>query len=194
MPLTECPECSQKLGEQDLTCAHCGWPHGDEVKTEQEESSPEPKTPAEAAGSTDAVAKWSTRNSLLLGLVIGMVIGFLGGRTWPGKGVPAAPMENPGIGDRALAQENAQPRSLKLRELQWKQSSPELCTGVFEVVYAPPSVKGLKFSVMNAQGEVISRDTVSAPQGIKPNTALEMGFETKSCSEIQKWHVQIIDK
>jgi hypothetical protein len=103
-------------------------------------------------------------------------------------------MENPDIDNPALAQRSAQPQSLKLRELQWKQNTPELCTGVFEVVYAPPSVKGLKFSVMNAQGEVISRDTVSSPKGIKPNTALEMGFETKSCSEIQKWHVQIIDK
>jgi hypothetical protein len=186
---TECPDCGHELSEQEISCPSCGWPHEEKKETapkEQQEPGAE-KAPGPApAGGT------SPRNTLLIGLAIGLVLGFFFGRIWPRKETPeaarphtGAPLQNPSP---------ARPDSLKLRELQWRQSSPGFCTGLFEVVSAPPSVRGLRFSVMDAQGKVIGRDKVSAPKGIKPNSVLELGFEAGKCADIQKWHVQIIEK
>lgn len=188
---TDCPDCGHKLDEHEISCASCGWPH-EEAKEKEQQEPQEPGAGGEPGPGPAATGTMSSRNTLLLGLAVGLVLGFIFGRSWPRDETPddaAGAGTGGSVGTRPAP---ARPDSLKLRELQWRQSSPGFCTGLFEVVSAPPSVKGLKFSVMDAQGKVIGRDKVSAPKGIKPNSVLELGFEAGKCADIQKWHVQII--
>jgi hypothetical protein len=161
----ECPECGESLGANDPVCPKCG--HGPETATAQAPP---------AAGSQTA---------LLIGLAIGLAVGLIAGWIWGRASAPAPPRPKPSMASGTA-------KTLRLREREWRQGAGGLCTGVFEVVSAPPSITGLSFSVMDSKGKVIGSDKVSSPRGIKPHTVLELGFETGDCSKINKWTVQVI--
>jgi hypothetical protein len=181
MAATECPECGEKLGEQELICAKCGWPH---------EEAAEVAEPA----ATSAAKPISALHPLLIGLSIGFIVGLVLGWVWGHAGGGPAPAE---AGDHGAVTSPgpsapAPPPTLKLREAGWRAASGGLCMGMFQVVSAPPTITSLKFTAMDKSGASIATDKVSAPGGIKPGSMLELGFETGDCSRIQKWKVEVV--
>lgn len=134
---------------------------------------------------------------LSIGLVVGLVLGVLVGRAMrdatpaPTEQVKPTPPPAPLTQGATTKASPGADDTLRLREREWKQSSADLCTGVFHVVTAPPGLKRLQFSAMDAAGAVIASDGVSSDSGIKPNSVLELGFEVGECSKIAKWKVAI---
>ena len=180
MAATECPECGEKLGAEELVCPKCGWPHED---------------PEAIAVPSASAAPTSSMSPMLVGLGMGLIAGLVIGWIWGHSSAPA-----PGVadGDGVVAPQPgpsrpAPPPTLKLRERGWRAGEQGLCMGMFEVVSAPPSVTGLKFTAMDTTGAAIATDKVSAPpSGIKPGSVLELGFETGECSKIAKWKVEVL--
>lgn len=187
--MADCPECGKALVEEADSCAECGWPHAEREA---------------ASGAPDAVrATAPTGTSGMTYLLVGVVIGFLAGYfigTMTGTApAPAAPQPGAAVvvPPAVSPQENPappRPDALRLRELGWKQSTPEQCMGHFQVVSAPATVRVLEFSVTDSEGKVIGSDKVTATKPIKAGTMLELGFSVPSCAAIQRWRVQIVER
>jgi RNA polymerase subunit RPABC4/transcription elongation factor Spt4 len=170
----ECPECGERLREDDPVCPKCGH---------EPDAAAVAQTTGPPAGGQPA---------LLIGLAIGLVVGLVAGWFWGHASAPSAVREAASARSApGPAAPGPAPEALRLRERGWRQGAGGLCTGLFEVVTAPPSVKSLSFSVMDSKGKVIGRDSVSSPGGIRPHTVLELGFDCGDCSRVKNWQVKV---